>query len=88
MYAPHRDVPLSWIGTLQGWDQGIAGMCVGEKRKLKIPPGLGYGDRGAGASIPGTRAEGADILSSHPDLALESHMSRQLWQSSFRYDMI
>lgn len=28
-------------------------MCIGEKRRLTIPSGLGYGDRGAGADIPG-----------------------------------
>lgn len=39
--------------VIRGWDEGVLGMCVGEKRKLIVPAALGYGDQGAGDVIPG-----------------------------------
>ncbi|XP_067929531.1 FK506-binding protein 2-like [Watersipora subatra] len=51
-----RNVPFDFVlgqgQVIQGWDKGLAGLCPGARRKLTIPPHLGYGDQGAGDAIP------------------------------------
>ena len=52
-----RDEPFDFgLGTgqvISGWDKGVVGMKVGGRRKLTIPPDMGYGSQGAGGVIKG-----------------------------------
>ena len=55
------EFPLGAGRVIKGWDQGVAGMKVGGQRSLIIPPGLGYGSRGAGDLIPPNAALVFDV---------------------------
>lgn len=52
------DFKLGTGGVIKGWDEGVAGMKVGGKRKLTIPADMGYGAQGSPPKIPG----GATLL--------------------------
>ncbi len=51
-----RDRPFDFtlgVGqVIRGWDEGVSGMCVGETRRLVVPPGMAYGEDGVGDVIP------------------------------------
>ncbi|KAI9461305.1 hypothetical protein BJY52DRAFT_220893 [Lactarius psammicola] len=47
--------------VIKGWDEGLVGMCVGEKRTLTIPPHMAYGERGFGSVIPANSALVFDV---------------------------
>eukprot|EP00210_Caulerpa_lentillifera_P001679 g1614.t1 len=47
------DFKLGSGQVIAGWDAGVLGACIGEKRKLKIPYDMGYGEAGAPPKIPG-----------------------------------
>ena len=48
----HFRFPIGAPRVIRGWDEGVAGMRIGEVRELTIAPAMGYGDRGAGGVIP------------------------------------
>ena len=50
----HFRFPLGGGRVIRGWDEGVAGMKVGERRELLIAPELGYGDRAIGRIPPGS----------------------------------
>lgn len=53
-------VGIGWL--IAGMDQGLLGMCVGEKRIITMPPSLGYGENGDGSDIPGQASLVFDVI--------------------------
>jgi FKBP-type peptidyl-prolyl cis-trans isomerase len=60
--------------VIEGWDKGLLGMCIGEARKLTIPPGLGYGNHAVG-TIPADSTLSEWLLQLR-ELHLDTNMGR------------
>ena len=52
--ADSFDFTIDGGEVIKGWDKGVKGMKVGEKRRLVVPPKLGYGKKGSPPDIPGS----------------------------------
>lgn len=76
---PESTEPFSFVlgegSVIQGWDQGVVGMKVGETRELVIPSHLGYGEHGGGEQIP----PNADLRFDIKLLALIKEGEEHLW---------
>eukprot|EP00397_Hematodinium_sp_SG-2012_P048800 GEMP01056062.1.p1 GENE.GEMP01056062.1~~GEMP01056062.1.p1 ORF type:complete len:148 (-),score=35.53 GEMP01056062.1:486-929(-) len=59
--------------VIKGWDLGLLNMCVGEKRRLTIPSGIGYGASGSGEKIPG----GATLMFDVEMIAIKGDKSKK-----------
>ena len=55
------DFTIGQHQVIKGWDEGLLGMCIGEKRTLILPPEYGYGEHGAGRDIPGGATLNFDV---------------------------
>ena len=51
-YENHQEALLGADKVIDGLDQGLRGMCVGEKRVVTVPPHLGHGEKGGEANLP------------------------------------
>jgi len=79
------------IGTgqvIQGWENGLLGLCKGAKAKLIIPPDMGYGDDGAGLVIPGGATlnfdvEVVDLQPAQSNMFTPIDLDRMKWCISF-----